>query len=616
MRRLPPPTRTDTSALRSAIQQLSIRQLPLQRESMAVSLMAGAVLLVLAPAGQALTLGDINVRSTLGQRLAATIPVQLAQGEALATACVVPGQPASDLRQVPGASVSTPQATLEGRYELQISSTAALYEPMYALDLKVECPGAPALIRQYVLMLDLPAAMASVESSPATAAATAATATDPALPTATSERSVAPRAAVPRRARTATNRPRTPIEAGTRYGVVAGDTLSSIAARVRGREGSLWAMADAIQAANPNAFIRNDPDRIRLGSEILIPGRGSPEMAQPETATQSAPLTPPLSALEPVAVAPPVVATEVPAPVDLPAAPVAARSLPVAPAEAKAKPTRPAAVKRTVPEPVAAAEDSANPIASAGAGILFGLCISALLWFRGRLPERKREPATHRTEARDTPSPPPATAPLAVAPLVTRTTEPAFSVSYTPPADDLLTAEFAADSESPTVIAPPPSRTAAPAASEDITSELEDLFDNTDTTIQKRLNAAKTIAARTLDANSFAVPQRESTVDFLIGDSTGEEATLRSQTVEQPRPDTDRLSQTGSVDLHALASSATKDQQQAQTLLEALTLLERDYEQELTASQIVDMSAMRAALGNNPAEPTQVHQPQPRKKFR
>ena len=70
------------------------------------------------------------------------------------------------------------------------------------------------------------------------------------------------------------------------------------------------------------------------------------------------------------------------------------------------------------------------------------------------------------------------------------------------------------------------------------------------------------------------------------------------------------------MDLHALASSATKDQQQAQTLLEALTLLERDYEQELTASQIVDMSAMRAALGNDSAEPTQIRQPQPRKKFR
>ena len=51
------------------------------------------------------------------------------------------------------------------------------------------------------------------------------------------------------------------------------------------------------------------------------------------------------------------------------------------------------------------------------------------------------------------------------------------------------------------------------------------------------------------------------------------------------------------MDIHALAASATKDQQQAQTLLEALTLLERDYEEELTASQVLDMSAVREALG-------------------
>ena len=55
------------------------------------------------------------------------------------------------------------------------------------------------------------------------------------------------------------------ITTGTRYRIVAGDSLSSIAARVRDRSGFLWAMADAIQAANPEAFIRNDPNLIKLG---------------------------------------------------------------------------------------------------------------------------------------------------------------------------------------------------------------------------------------------------------------------------------------------------------------------------------------------------------------
>ena len=51
---------------------------------------------------------------------------------------------------------------------------------------------------------------------------------------------------------------RTPILPGTRYQVVEGDTLSSIAARVSGRKVNLWTLAGQIFAANPAAFIRND----------------------------------------------------------------------------------------------------------------------------------------------------------------------------------------------------------------------------------------------------------------------------------------------------------------------------------------------------------------------
>jgi hypothetical protein len=151
-------------------------------------------------------------------------------------------------------------------------------------------------------------------------------------------------------------------------------------------------------------------------------------------------------------------------------------------------------------------------------------------------------------------------------------------VSYTPPVDDSLAAEFAAP---------------------DVTSELEELFDSTDTTIKKRLNAEKTMAARSLgselpDEYAPALPNPGCEVDFLVGDVADEEAT----------------SQSGTVDIHALAASATKDQQQAQTLLEALTLLERDYEEELTASQVLDMSAVRQALGSDFDEPTQIRDTQ------
>jgi hypothetical protein len=47
------------------------------------------------------------------------------------------------------------------------------------------------------------------------------------------------------------------------------------------------------------------------------------------------------------------------------------------------------------------------------------------------------------------------------------------------------------------------------------------------------------------------------------------------------------------LDLQALASSADGDEKLSQTLMEALTLLERDYEEELTASQVADLNKLR-----------------------
>ncbi len=558
MRRLRQPTRIANSLLRLAIRQVFARPL-----------LTGSLLLVLAPAGQTLTLGDINIRSTLGQRLDATVPVRLGAGEALASTCVSPGHQTADLRSIPGADVTTPEATREGVYQLRVTSASALYEPMYELALKVQCPGAPVLVRQYVLMLDLPAAVASSaamvpEPAVVPAAATTAQSADagienPAIP---------PRVMRPH---SAASQPGETIETGARYRVVAGDSLSSIAARVRSRKVSLWALAGAIQAANPDAFIRGDANLIKLGSEILIPA--ATVTAAPAPSTAPAPVPVPV----PAPVTPPVIVTEPPAPADLTQAAQPEATL----AEAARPRSAPAPVARraAVPTPsakaaVEAAADEPNPVVAASAGILFGLCISALLWFRRRRPSRQRLAAKPAPE-RKAPSPlaTPARA-TAKAPLVTRSIEPAFSVSYTPPADDTVESEF---------------------AGEDITAELEDLFESTDTTIKKRLNAEKMLAARALstespDESAPMVIEPGSAVDLLAGDPTDEDATSPS----------------GTVDIHSLAASATSNERQSQTLLEALTLLERDYEEELTASQVLDMSAVRAALGNDLDEPAEI----------
>ncbi|MEQ1800568.1 MAG: LysM peptidoglycan-binding domain-containing protein [Gammaproteobacteria bacterium] len=606
MRRLRQPVRTANNLLR-----LAIRRVP------AVPALTGSLLLGLAPAGQALTLGDINVLSSLGQRLNATVPVRLGAGESLAGACVFPGQDRSDLRHVPGAQVSAPQAAREGTYELRVTSDTALYEPMYELELKVQCPGAPVMVRQYVLMLDLPGAVAVGTTDAATRPATTPVLAD-------ADAVAPPISSAAARPRTAASSPARKIEAGSRYRVAEGDTLSAIASRVQGRTGSRQAMADSIQAANPSAFIRNDANLIKLGSEIVIPANPAapasaalPSTAAPQGATDTlpAPAGVPAPTLPQVLESVP----QVQAPAETAPSPGTAASAPevlATPAPTSASvPARTAARKPAAPtaidsEPLAAEEP--NPVVAAGAGIVFGLLVSTLLWFRGRLPARKRAVTPLPGRNDESTAPEPAEFATTPAPLVTRASEPGFSVSFTPAADDPLAAVFADDRDAG--YAPPPAKasrsavTSAPVPSEDITSELEELFDSTDTTIQKRLDAEKTIAATAFgaEADDFAPPEAGNDVDFLVGEATGEEATLRADTVDQPRPDLSATAQSPTVDLRTLASSATSDQQQAQTLLEALTLLERDYEEELTASQVLDMSAVRDALGHDADEPTQI----------
>lgn len=579
MRRRRQPDRTANDLLRQAIRQVS-----------AVPLLTSSLLLAFAPAGRAITLGDVNVQSALGQRLNATVPVRLESGESLAAGCVAAGQQAGDLRPVPDVRLSVPEAARAGNYELRLTSGEALYEPMYALELEVQCPGTPILVRQYVLMLDLPGAVAT-----GAAAVAAVAPAEPGLPAAADAEgtvvAVTASPAVPAaRPAAAQARPAGRIESGTTYRVAEGDTLSGIAARIAGRNGSLQAVADAIQAANPTAFIRNDPNLIKLGSEIVIPAA----FTEAGNAPVAGAAAPPVPAAPDLAAAPAAIPTpalppaleQVPAPESAPvAATVDSPAVTEAPAPAVAMAPAPAPVRApatVAAEPAAdtspVATNEPNPFLAAGAGIAFGLVVSTLLWFRGRSTAPKR--------AAGAAAPQKDLMPAAAATAIVQRAEPGLSVSYTPAAEEALAAEF----DEP-----------ASAAGEDITSELEELFDSTDTTIQKRLAAEKTVAARALvpDPEGYAPPD----VDFMVGDPTAEQPIPPGSTVEQPRPNLDPT-----VDLRTLASSATGDEQQAQTLLEALTLLERDYEEELTASQVLDMSAVRDALGADFDEPTQIRE--------
>jgi hypothetical protein len=487
-------------------------------------------------------------------------------------------------------------------------------------------------------MLDLPAAIASsAAASPDAARLQATVSTTVALPDAEpASPAVKPR---PARPRATAIRAGTTIASGSVYRVSDGDTLSGITARVLDPSVSLGVLADAIQAANPDAFIRNDPNLIKLGSEILIPAATATSAAAGSMpAAPTAPVVPPA----PAAMRSPLLSTapEIPASAATPAAaaeallpagqiePAQVQPAQVEPAQVRATPVARRPVTPKIPaasadDALVSGADEVNSAVAAGAGILFGLCISALLWFRGRLPSRKRQAARPAASADSPARSGSAAFATVVAPLVTRSVEPGFSVSYSAQYDDSLDTEFAHEPE-PAAASPPVEvpQASAPAPSGEITSELEELFDGTDTTIRKRLHAKKTAAPRSTgseakDPRKPAASAPGSSVDFLVGELPEDhDEAMASQTEDLARPDIRSTSDSGTVDIHALAAAATRDQQQAQTLLEALTLLERDYEEELTASQVLDMSAVRKALGNDVDDVTQIGEDLLRKKVR
>ncbi len=241
------------------------------RRSLIYSSMA---LLAINPvAVNAVGLGEMSVNSHLGQPLDATVPFTLAAGESIRQDCVVPARTSSAIGSPKKLRVSSPAATQPGTYNLRVTTTNALHEPMYEISLLIDCPGTSVLLRQYVLMLDMPGITTSIpvtgsietiDNFLAVPATTTQESFRPANQTTTpvtnqrTGRSLQPTGAS--------------IAAGEPYRVSKGDSLSTIAARIEGRlPDTTWSVANLIFLKNSNAFIRNNPDLIKLGSKIDIP---------------------------------------------------------------------------------------------------------------------------------------------------------------------------------------------------------------------------------------------------------------------------------------------------------------------------------------------------------
>ncbi len=231
--------------------------------------------LAATPAG-ALELGELNVQSSLGQPLRASIAYALAPNEMLSDTCVSvsPGPSTSGL---PGIGSNAIRITERA---ILISGTSAIREPMMATRVTINCPYTPNLSREYMLLVDpLGATTApAVAEVPAEKAAPVPVAPVQSARPVQSERPV----------RSTRSVESAPIVPGTRYQVQQGDTLGKIAQSVTNRTMKLWPAVDLIFTMNPDAFIGNDPNKLKAGAWLTIPsldGSSTPVLSTGTTAT-------------------------------------------------------------------------------------------------------------------------------------------------------------------------------------------------------------------------------------------------------------------------------------------------------------------------------------------
>lgn len=195
----------------------------------------------------ALELGELQVQSTLGQPLRASIAYALSPNEIINDRCVSVRAAGRDLPGLHNASVRISQGVIS------ITGGSPVLEPMLSANVVVDCPYSAHVSRNYLLFIDPQERTLAAARQAAPASVSAST--------------PAPRAApAPRPAPVATS-----VAPASSYRVQPGDSLSGIVRRLDGLEVSSSAAMAAIVATNPGAFINGDPNRLKAGSLLDIP---------------------------------------------------------------------------------------------------------------------------------------------------------------------------------------------------------------------------------------------------------------------------------------------------------------------------------------------------------
>lgn len=226
-----------------------------------------------------LSLGRITVQSALGEPLRAEIDVSEISAEEASSLTTSVGRPEAfskaglEYNAIMAGLEITLQRRANGRAYLRLSSDRPVNDPF--VDMIIEASWSSGrILRDYTLLFDPPTLRKPATTSPTLPQITAA-ASPPTPPVSTA----------PTRPVVAST-PLAPADGVKRVVVKEGDTASRIANAVKPAGVSLDQMLVALLRANPEAFIRNDINRIRSGAVLHVPGTDNAN-AQPQQASET-----------------------------------------------------------------------------------------------------------------------------------------------------------------------------------------------------------------------------------------------------------------------------------------------------------------------------------------
>ncbi|HZT54793.1 MAG TPA: FimV/HubP family polar landmark protein [Burkholderiaceae bacterium] len=246
---------------------------------------AAAALMLVAPAAWSLGLGRIQVQSALGESLRAEIDVTSITPEEAANLRVRVAPPDSYKAAGVDYNAVLPSTQVEllrradGRPYLKLTSDRGVQEPFVDVILEINW-ATGRLVREYTMLFDPPV----TARAPAPAATTAPTmsAAAPVPPRTAAASRPLPAPAVTRAAPAEPPAPREPRSApkpavaaaptgADEYKVRPGDSLSKIASRTQRQGVSLDQMLVSLYRGNPQAFVDNNMNRLKAGVVLAVP---------------------------------------------------------------------------------------------------------------------------------------------------------------------------------------------------------------------------------------------------------------------------------------------------------------------------------------------------------